>query len=75
MSGSKRWLEADMEDRQQKTEELLELPEMLSNAYEEIGELRTELRLANSFKSKLPDYLIGGFVGSVIGYGLTYFLG
>ncbi|MBC3764479.1 hypothetical protein [Neptunicella marina] len=75
MAGSKRLLETYEKERQHKEEQLLELPAMLVNAHEEIGVLRAELKHANSFKSKLPDYLIGGLIGAIIGFTLTYLFG
>jgi hypothetical protein len=75
MGGSKRMMEADMEEQQRKAEELLDLPSMLASAHEDIGELKAEIRIANTFKAKIPDYLIGGLVGAVLGCVLTYFVG
>jgi len=49
------------------TLEIRKLANAISKQTETIEGLRNELREANSFRSKLKDYLIGGVIGAVLG--------
>jgi len=49
------------------TIEIKGLAEAITKQTEIIGELREELRAANSFLSKLKDYVIGGIIGAILG--------
>ncbi|MFZ5569563.1 MAG: hypothetical protein ACOZF0_04115 [Thermodesulfobacteriota bacterium] len=53
--------------------------EALANSIEKqttlIEELREEIRVSNSWKSKWKDYLIFGFVGAILGAIATILIG
>lgn len=57
------------------TNEIRKLAEAISKQTETIESLRDDLQTANSFKSKLKDYLIGGIIGAVIGAIVTALIG
>ena len=47
--------------------EIRKLADAISKQTAIIEKLRDELKVANSFKSKLKDYLIGGVIGAIFG--------
>jgi predicted nucleic acid-binding Zn-ribbon protein len=78
MSMTKRYMEKLEAERRAKEERLLDLPDELCDAtalveemQQHIRDLRATIDHDRSWKSKLQDYLIGGFVGAVIGFGLS----
>ena len=76
------WL---IKEEQRKQNAMEAMPERLDDAMIQIDELRDELEkgnttivelkhelsVVNSFKSKIKDYFIGGFVGAAIGILLS----
>jgi len=50
------------------------LTELISDQTNRIKDIQDEIRLGNSWKSKVPDYLIGGVIGAVIGFLLSFLL-
>ncbi len=48
-------------------QEIRKLAHAISMQTQTINELRNDLRESNSFKRKLKDYLIGGFIGTILG--------
>jgi len=50
------------------------LTELVSDQTNRIKDIQDEIRRGNSWKSKVPDYLIGGVIGAVIGFLLTFLL-
>ncbi|MBT8763712.1 hypothetical protein KFV02_07170 [Desulfohalobiaceae bacterium Ax17] len=81
MGGSKRTLEKMWEEDEQKRKELLEVPSIVAESHELIGELKAQLGNSretiaslkkqivesNSIKVKLQDYFVGGLVGAILG--------
>ena len=82
MGGVKEWM---IQEETHKREAMEAMPDRLDDALIQIDELRDELgkssttiselthdlKDANSFKSKMKDYLIGGLIGAVIGIILS----
>ena len=74
-----------IEEQARKREEMEAMPHRLDDALDRIDELRDELeqsnttiselrhnlKEANSLKSKVKDYIVGGLVGAVIGLILS----
>lgn len=70
-----------MEQRRQKEESLLDVPERIAEAHAAIDdlavrleesrgrivELKKKLDDVNSVKSKMKDYVIGGIIGAILG--------
>jgi hypothetical protein len=81
MGVAKRWLEEMEAERAEKAELLLEAPKLievstrlvghlraqLERSSETIDDLRHEIAVANSWRSKGVDYLVGGVVGALLG--------
>jgi len=51
--------------------ELGQLRERLEGSDSRVKELQDELRVTNSFKAKIKDYLVAGAIGAVIGVTLS----
>jgi len=78
MSMTKRYMEKLEAERRAKEERLLDLPEDLGDTtalveelQQHIRDLRATIDHDRSWQSKLQDYLIGGFIGAVIGFCLS----
>jgi chromosome segregation ATPase len=82
MGRVKDWM---IQEESRKIEAMETMPDRLDDAIAQIDELRNglekssvtisilkdDLEEANSFKSKMKDYLIGGLIGAVIGIILS----
>ena len=55
-------------ERQDAQHRLLDNVDELLEAHQQIGQLQAELELANSWRAKLKDHLLGGLIGAVIGW-------
>jgi predicted HTH transcriptional regulator len=53
------------------TVEITRLADAIAKQTQTIEDLRHELREANSLKSKLKDYIVGGIIGAVLGVIVT----
>jgi TolA-binding protein len=70
-----RQFEEYIEKQNKKREALLDLPDQFEESQIKIEELQEELRKNSSWKSKLKDYIVGGIIGAILGFGLSKLLG
>ena len=78
MSLSKDYLQQLEQERAAKQESLLDLPDEIGETHllvqelqDHIHDLQARIKHDNSWHSKLKDYLIGGFIGAIIGIAFT----
>ena len=64
-----------LEEQNRKREALLDLPDQFEESQIKIEELQEKLRKSSSWKSKLKDYIVGGIIGAILGFGLSKLLG
>ena len=81
MSLVKDYLYKQEEERAAKQEALLDLPDeieetniLVQELQEHIRDLKARIKHDNSWHSKLKDYLIGGFIGAIIGFAFSFLL-